>query len=57
MRLAWLARARAQGKVIGKADACIAAIATVRALKVATRDVSPFETAGLEVINPWALAE
>jgi predicted nucleic acid-binding protein len=35
------------------ADGCIAAIARVHAFSVATRDTSPFEAAGLAVINPW----
>ena len=48
-----MARARADGKVIGKADAYIAATAAARAMKVATRDVSAFQAAGLTVINPW----
>jgi len=47
------ARAGADGKVIGKADAYIAATAAARAMKVATRNVSAFQTAGLTVINPW----
>lgn len=48
-----MARARAVGKAIGAADGYIAATAAARGLKVATRDTSPFETAGLTVINPW----
>jgi predicted nucleic acid-binding protein len=48
-----MARARAAGKAIGKADGYIAATAAARDLKVATRDTRPFETAGLTVINPW----
>jgi len=48
-----MARARAEGKVIGKADGYIAATAAARRFRVATRDTSPFETGGLEVINPW----
>jgi len=47
------ARASADGKVIGKADAYIAATAAARALKVATQDVSAFQAAGLTVIDPW----
>ncbi|MCO5083320.1 MAG: type II toxin-antitoxin system VapC family toxin [Rhizobiaceae bacterium] len=49
-----MARAQAAGRAIGKADGYIAAIAASRNLMVATRDVSPFEAAGLSVINPWA---
>ena len=47
------ARARAQGKAIAPADGYIAATATSHGLIVATRDTSPFEAAGLTVINPW----
>ena len=46
-------QARAAGKAIAPTDGFIAAIATVHSLSVATRDVSPFEAAGLAVINPW----
>jgi predicted nucleic acid-binding protein len=48
-----MARAKAEGKAIGKADGYIAATAAARALMVATRDVTPFQAAGLNVINPW----
>jgi predicted nucleic acid-binding protein len=47
------ARARAQGKAIAPADGYIAATAISHGLIVATRDTSPFEAAGLTVINPW----
>ena len=47
------ARARVQGKAIAPADGYIAATATSHGLIVATRDTSPFEAAGLTVINPW----
>ncbi|MDT7838152.1 type II toxin-antitoxin system VapC family toxin [Aquabacterium sp. OR-4] len=46
-------RARAAGLAIASADACIAAIAATHGLAVATRDTSPFEAAGVAVINPW----
>ena len=46
-------RARAQGKAISPADGYIAATASSHGLSVATRDTSPFEAAGLSVINPW----
>lgn len=39
--------AEAASAPIGQADAQIAAI---------TRDITPFETAGLTVINPWDFA-
>lgn len=47
------ARARAGGQAIAPADGYIAAIAVTHGLAVATRDTSPFEAAGLAVINPW----
>ncbi|MBX5174626.1 type II toxin-antitoxin system VapC family toxin [Rhizobium sp. NZLR1b] len=49
-----MARARLSGKAIGKADGYIAATAAAHGLAVATRDTSPFEAAGLKVINPWS---
>jgi predicted nucleic acid-binding protein len=48
-----MARAREGGKAIAKADGYIAATAAAHGLMVATRDTSPFEAGGLEVINPW----
>ena len=48
-----MARARAGGKAIAKADGYIAATAAAHGLIVATRDTSPFEAGGLNVINPW----
>jgi len=48
-----LARVRAAGRGIETADAYIAAIAIANGFSVATRDASPFEAAGLTVINPW----
>lgn len=51
-----MARARAAGKAIGMADGTIAAAAAVRGFIVATRDTSPFEAAGIGVINPWRTA-
>jgi len=46
-------RARAAGKAIATVDGYIVAIAVAHKLTVATRDTSPFEAAGLNVINPW----
>ena len=46
-------RARAAGRAIATADGYIAATALSRGLTVATRDTSPFEAAGLTIINPW----
>ncbi|RYF21248.1 MAG: type II toxin-antitoxin system VapC family toxin [Comamonadaceae bacterium] len=51
-----MARARAEGKAIAQADGYIAATAAAHGLIVATRDTSPFEAAGLSVINPWQAA-
>lgn len=48
-----LANSRAAGLAIDAADAFIAAIALANGFTVATRDTSPFEAAGLDVINPW----
>lgn len=48
-----MAGGRVSGKAIGKADGYIAATAAENHLTVATRDISPFEAAGLKVINPW----
>jgi predicted nucleic acid-binding protein len=46
-------RARAAGLAIASADGYIAAIAAIHGFAVATRDTSPFDAAGLTVINPW----
>lgn len=48
-----LARVRQTGYSIETADACIAAVAIANSFTVATRDTSPFEAAGVTVINPW----
>jgi len=48
-----MARARIEGKAIARADGYIAASAAAHGFMVATRDTSPFEAAGLAVINPW----
>ncbi len=39
---------------IATADGYIAAIAATNGFAVATRDTSPFDAAGLKVINPWS---
>lgn len=49
--LATLARSRGRG--FPTPDGYIAAIAASRGFSVATRDVAPFEAAGIETINPW----
>lgn len=48
-----LARGRRAGVAIETADACIAATAIANGFAIATRDVIPFQAAGLKVINPW----
>ena len=48
-----LAAARKSGSGIEAADAVIAAMALNNGFSVATRDVSPFLAAGVNVINPW----
>lgn len=52
-----LAKSRAAGLAIETADAFIAAVALANGFTVATRDTSPFEAAGLNVINPWDVAQ
>ena len=52
-----LAKSRAAGLAVETADAFIAAIALANSFTVATRDTSPFEAAGLNVINPWQVAQ
>jgi toxin FitB len=47
------AKTRARGYSMSFADAQIAAIALSYGFAVATRDVEPFEAAGVRVINPW----
>lgn len=46
-------QARAAGHGLPTPDGYIAAIATARGFSVATRDVAPFQAAGVRVINPW----
>lgn len=48
-----LATVRKSGNAIETADACIAAVAVANGFVVATRDTSPFQAAGLTVLNPW----
>jgi predicted nucleic acid-binding protein len=50
------ALAEAAGTPIGQADAQIAAIALSHGFAIATRDTTPFQSAGLVVINPWEFA-
>lgn len=48
-----MAKVRKAGSGIETADACVAAVAFANGFIVATRDTSPFQAAGLDVINPW----
>ena len=48
-----LAKCRAAGLAIETADAFNAAVALANGFAIATRDTSPFEAAGVNVINPW----
>lgn len=48
-----LSTSRAAGLAVATADAFIAAIALANGFAVATRDTTPFEAAGVNVINPW----
>lgn len=50
-----MVRAKTQGQAISMADGYIAAIANARGFTVVTRDVAPFQAAGLNVINPWEI--
>ena len=50
-------QARAAGKGFPTPDGYIAAIAVAHGFAVATRDTSPFEAAGVAVINPWEDAQ
>jgi hypothetical protein len=48
-----MAKTRSTGLAIAAADGYIAAIAAANRFSIATRDVSPFHAAGVNVINPW----
>ena len=48
--------ARTAGRGFPTPDGYIAAIASAKGFMVATRDTGPFETVGLNVINPWVAA-
>lgn len=48
-----IAKAQKAGLAIAAADGFIAATAAANSFAVATRDTSPFEAAGVTVINPW----
>lgn len=49
------AAARASGRGFPTPDGYIAAIAASRGFTVATRDLAPFQAAGIPVIDPWAM--
>jgi predicted nucleic acid-binding protein len=48
-----MTQARSTGSAIAAADGYIAAIAATNRFSVATRDIRPFQAAGVKVINPW----
>lgn len=48
-----VAARRKKGLAVSIADSQIAAIASVRNAVVATRNLSDFELAGVELVNPW----
>jgi predicted nucleic acid-binding protein len=48
-----MAKAKSAGLAIAAADGYIVSIAATNRFSVATRDVSPFQAAGVNVINPW----
>ncbi|MFR9752270.1 type II toxin-antitoxin system VapC family toxin [Nocardia sp. 004] len=48
-----MSTARATGLAIAPLDGMIAATAAAAGFAVATRDTSPFEAAGVPVIDPW----
>lgn len=49
-----MATARRNGRALGFQDGMIAATVAASGFSLATRDTSPFEAMGLNVINPWA---
>lgn len=49
-----MSMARIRGQAINMADVYIAAIAAAPGLSVASRDVAPFQAAGVLIIKPWA---
>jgi len=48
-----MAKAKSAGLAIAAAGGYIAAIAATNRFSVATRDLSPFQAADVNVINPW----
>ena len=51
-----MARVQRQGRPVGSHDVQIAAIALSRGASVATRNVSDFESFGIDLIDPWTAA-
>jgi predicted nucleic acid-binding protein len=49
-----MSRARGSGRPLAVADGQIAAIAMAHGFTVASRDIAPFQAAGVTVIDPWA---
>ena len=47
------ARAERGGTRLNVADGQIAAIALVRGMRVAARDLGDFEASGVPLVNPW----
>lgn len=50
---AFAAARRAQGRLVGMADAMIAGIAQSRGAALATRNVRDFEGCGIMLVDPW----
>lgn len=48
--------ARRNGRAVGFQDGMIAACVGASGFVIATRDTSPFEAMGLQVVNPWDAA-
>jgi toxin FitB len=48
-----MSSAKRSGRAISFADGLIAATAMSRGFSVATRDLSPYQAAGINAINPW----
>jgi len=49
--------ARAAGKGFPTPDGYIGAIAKAKGFSVATRDVAPFQAAGIKIIDPWVASQ
>lgn len=51
-----MAAARRNGRAVGFQDGMIAACVAASGFSIATRDTSPFEAMGLQVVDPWGSA-